>query len=38
MQAEDGATYVIEINSIPGWRGLQTVTSIDIAQTIVDNF
>jgi RimK family alpha-L-glutamate ligase len=36
MMSENGAPYVIEINSIPGWRGLQSITSIDIAQFIVD--
>ncbi len=36
MPAENGKTYVIEINSIPGWRGLQSTTSLKIAQSIVD--
>jgi RimK family alpha-L-glutamate ligase len=36
MPAENGKTYVIEINSIPGWRGLQSTTSVNIAQCIVD--
>lgn len=30
--------YIIEVNSIPGWRGLQKVTDICIAQKIVDYF
>jgi RimK family alpha-L-glutamate ligase len=37
MPAEDGRTYVIEINSIPGWRGLQSTTSQDIARKIINN-
>lgn len=37
MQAEDGQVYVIEINSIPGWRGLQKITDIDIPGRIVDH-
>ena len=37
MRAEDGRTYVVEINSIPGWRGLQETTSISIAESIVDH-
>lgn len=37
MQAEDGRTYLIEINSIPGWRGLQKITGVDIPGTIVDH-
>ena len=28
--------YVVEINSIPGWKGLQSVTEINIAQRIID--
>jgi RimK family alpha-L-glutamate ligase len=37
MSAEDGRTYVIEINSIPGWRGLQKTTSQSIATRIIDS-
>ncbi len=37
MQAEDGKTYVIEINSIPGWRGLKKITGEDIPGRIVDH-
>jgi RimK family alpha-L-glutamate ligase len=37
MVAEDGGIYVIEINSIPGWRGLQKTTSRKIAEFIVDH-
>ena len=36
MPAEDGKTYVIEINSIPGWRGLQKTTGQSIAARIID--
>lgn len=32
-----GKLYVLEINSIPAWRGLQSVSAIDIAQALVDN-
>jgi RimK family alpha-L-glutamate ligase len=37
MQAEDGRTYVLEINSIPGWRGLQKTTDRGIAGHIIDH-
>jgi RimK family alpha-L-glutamate ligase len=37
MQAEDGGVYVIEINSIPGWRGLQKTTTQSIAGHIADH-
>jgi RimK family alpha-L-glutamate ligase len=30
--------YVIEVNSIPGWRGVQSVTDFCIAKRIVDHF
>jgi RimK family alpha-L-glutamate ligase len=36
MIAEDGKTYVLEINSIPGWRGLQKITSRKIAESIIN--
>jgi len=37
MTAENGRTYVVEINSIPGWRGLQKTTSRKIAECIIDH-
>ena len=37
MTAEDGKTYVVEINSIPGWRGLQKTTSQSIPHQIIDH-
>jgi len=37
MPAEDGKTYVLEINSIPGWRGLQKTTGHNIAGRIIDH-
>jgi len=36
LQAEDGRTYVLEVNSIPGWRGLQKTTSQNIADVIIE--
>lgn len=30
--------WVLEVNSIPAWRGLQQATSIDIAQILADEF
>ena len=36
MPAEDGRTYVLEINSIPGWRGLQKTTDQSVAARIID--
>ena len=33
-----GKLFVLEVNSIPAWRGLQGVSSVNIAQTLVDDF
>ena len=33
----DDIIYVIELNSTPGWEGLQTVTEIDIAKRLVEH-
>jgi RimK family alpha-L-glutamate ligase len=35
LPAADGSVYVLEVNGIPGWRGLQTATGIDVAAAIV---
>ena len=36
LPARDGRTYVLEVNGIPGWQGLQEATSVDVAGAIVD--
>jgi RimK family alpha-L-glutamate ligase len=33
-----GKLFVLEVNSIPAWRGLQSVTGANIAQILVDDF
>jgi RimK family alpha-L-glutamate ligase len=33
----DGTTYVLEVNGIPGWKGLQEATGLDIAGRLVDH-
>lgn len=38
MRDADGALQVIEVNSIPAWKGLQAVCSVDIAQSLADDF
>jgi len=30
--------YILEANSVPGWKGLQTVSDIDIAHTLAEFF
>ena len=37
LPALDGTTYVLEVNGIPGWSGVQTTTSTDVAGEIVDH-
>lgn len=34
----EGRWWVTELNSIPAWRGLQGVTSVDIAARLADDF
>jgi RimK family alpha-L-glutamate ligase len=36
LPARDGTVYVVEVNGIPGWRGLQEATSLDVAGAIVE--
>lgn len=37
LQAEKGGYYVIEVNGIPGWEGLQKTTKLDIADRIIEH-
>ena len=36
LPADDGTVYVLEVNGIPGWEGMQQATGIDVAAAIVD--
>jgi ribosomal protein S6--L-glutamate ligase len=36
LPARDGRTYVLEVNGIPGWKGLQQATGIDVAGALLD--
>lgn len=36
LTADDGTVYVLEVNGIPGWKGLQEATGIDIAGRLLD--
>jgi tetrahydromethanopterin:alpha-L-glutamate ligase len=38
IRAPDGELLVLEINSNPAWKGLQSVTDGDIADTLADDF
>ena len=37
VQDADSSLYVLEVNSMPAWQGLQQVTTADIAQVIADH-
>jgi RimK family alpha-L-glutamate ligase len=37
LRAESGKHYLTEVNGIPGWRGLQSTTSVNIAEKIVEH-
>jgi len=38
IRAPDGGLLVLEVNSNPSWRGLQSVTQTDIADTVAEDF
>jgi RimK family alpha-L-glutamate ligase len=35
LPGADGRLYIIEVNSIPGWKGLQTTSPVNIAEEMV---
>jgi RimK family alpha-L-glutamate ligase len=37
LRGADGRLWVIEVNGIPGWRGLQQTTAVDIAGLVADH-
>jgi RimK family alpha-L-glutamate ligase len=37
LPAQDGTVYVLEVNGIPGWRGLQEATSMNVAGALIDH-
>ncbi|EIJ44301.1 alpha-L-glutamate ligase, RimK family [Beggiatoa alba B18LD] len=38
MRDANGQAYVLEVNGVPAWQGLQQVCNADIAQYLVDDF
>jgi RimK family alpha-L-glutamate ligase len=36
LTGRDGQTYVLEVNGIPGWKGLQEATGLDVAGELID--
>ena len=37
LQARDGRVFVLEVNGIPGWEGLQRATGVDVAGALVEH-
>jgi RimK family alpha-L-glutamate ligase len=37
LPARDGAVFVLEVNGIPGWQGLQRATGLDVAGAIIEH-
>lgn len=37
LAGTDGTVYVLEVNGIPGWRGLQEATGLDVAGRLIDS-
>jgi RimK family alpha-L-glutamate ligase len=37
LTGRNGTTYVLEVNGIPGWRGLQQATGMDVAGRLMDH-
>jgi RimK family alpha-L-glutamate ligase len=38
IRARGGSLQVVEVNGIPAWKGLQSVSEVNIAQCLVDDF
>lgn len=37
LKGRDGTVYVLEVNGIPGWRGLHEATGLDVAGRLIDH-
>lgn len=37
LTGDDGVTYVLEVNGIPGWEGLQRATGLDVAGALIEH-
>jgi RimK family alpha-L-glutamate ligase len=37
LRAADGRDYVLEVNGIPGWHGLERATGVDVAAALVEH-
>jgi RimK family alpha-L-glutamate ligase len=37
LRADGGGDYILEVNGIPGWHGLERATGVDVAAALVDH-
>jgi RimK family alpha-L-glutamate ligase len=37
LPSRDGTVFVLEVNAVPGWHGLQQATGVDVAAAVVDH-
>jgi RimK family alpha-L-glutamate ligase len=37
LRGADGRDYVLEVNGIPGWKGVETATGVDVAAALVEH-
>lgn len=37
LRAADGRDYVLEVNAIPGWHGVESATGVDVAAALVEH-
>src|SRR3954449_10526405 len=37
LRGADGRDYVLEVNGIPGWRGVESATGVDVASALVEH-
>jgi RimK family alpha-L-glutamate ligase len=37
LRGADGRDYVLEVNGIPGWKGVETATGVDVAGALVEH-
>jgi len=36
LPGRDGRLYTIEVNAVPGWKGLAKALNIDVARLVLD--
>jgi len=37
LPAADGRVFVLEVNAVPGWRGLESVVGPEVAAAVADH-